>query len=292
MPDITPVKKHKTATRIIWTIVFIGIALLSFYVARPHLIDQATYARSTEYLDDKTAKASMLSLGSTSASLIVTLLPEDAGTPIANELAKFTAYLMIVMSAIYLEKYLLTAIGFTASVVVIVGCTAALAATWIREEAKLKWKVYAYRLFIFGLCFAFMIPLGCRCGIEIERMNADSIEQALNDAQTANEIAKAIPAEEENKNILGKVNDFFTGIWDSAGEAYEWAKGVLKDYMSSIAVMLVTTVVIPILMFLTFLWLIRALTRKDFVTALIDIVDRAVGKITGSSKAAQAKETE
>ncbi len=114
------------------------------------------------------------------------------------------------------------------------------------------------------------------CGRAIELANADSIKMALNDAQSANKMVESIPAEEGNKNIFDKVGDFFSGLWKSATEAYEWAKTVVNNFMSSIAVMLVTTIVIPILIIFCFLWLIKFLTKRDFVVAVVGFADRIV----------------
>ena len=60
----------------------------------------------------------------------------------------------------------------------------------------------------------------------------------------------------------------------SATKAYEWAKTVLSNYMSSVAVMLVTTIAIPILMLFCFLWLVKFLTKRDFVIAVVGYADR------------------
>ena len=44
--------------------------------------------------------------------------------------------------------------------------------------------------------------------------------------------------------------------------------------MASVAVMLVTTIAIPILIFFCFLWLVKFLTKRDFVIALVGFADR------------------
>ena len=273
---------------------FIILMILSLTVFRPVLTNQTTYAEQAAYLNEKAANAKMLCLGSTSASLIVSMLPDDAGTPIANELANFSGYLLLVISAVFLEQYLLTTIGFVASTFIFpLGCICAICATIAASGTKVKWKEYAFRLLIFSICIVLVIPVGCMCGRAIELANADSIEMALNDARNANEMVESIPVEEGNKNIFDKVGDFFSGLWKSATEAYEWAKTVVNNFMSSIAVMLVTTIVIPILMFFCFIWLIRFLTKRDFVVAVVGFADRFVEStrrtLTGAGRALNKK---
>ena len=261
--------------KMIWIAVLVFIVILLLTVARPILVNQNTYTNSYEYLDNKMGNATMLSLGATSASLVVTLLPDDAGTPIANELADFTGYLLLVMSAIFLERFLLTTIGFISSSIILpLACIFAGLAIWAKPANKMKLKEYAFRLAIFGICIVLIIPAGCICGREIEKANEHSIQMAIHDAENANEIVKSIPAEEQGKNIFDKVGDFFSNLWDSATEAYEWAKTVLSNFMSSIAVMMVTTIAIPVLMLFSFLWLVHFLTKRDFVIAVVGYAEK------------------
>ncbi|MCR4884781.1 MAG: hypothetical protein K6A68_14500 [Clostridiales bacterium] len=138
---------------------------------------------------------------------------------------------------------------------------------------------YAIRIFIFCICIMAVIPLGCLCGQQIEAANAESIETAINDAETANEIVESIPDDAKNKNTFDKVGDFFSNLWNSASDVYDWVKGVLSNFVKAMAVMLVTTIVIPVLIFIACLCLIKFLTGRDFVRSAIDFK----GKVQTSS---------
>ena len=98
-----------TGTKVL---VMLLIAAVSIFVLSPYFSARGTYQDETDYLDEKLANANRLALGSTSISYLVSLLPDDHGTPIANELAKISGYLLAVISAVMLEKFLLTALGF------------------------------------------------------------------------------------------------------------------------------------------------------------------------------------
>ena len=269
MIELTTNKNNIIKKRI--TIVLLRALIVILYtIIRPILTNPETYKNSYTYLNEKLSNAKMLTLGSSSASLIVSLLPEDAGTPIANELAELSGYLLIVVSVIFMEQYLMTTVGFVASSIILpIACLFGIIATLIESESKTKLKEYATRLAIFGICITLVIPIGCFCGQNIEAMNSLSIETALNDAKQANEIIKSIPNETQNKNIFERVGDFFASLWNNASEAYEWSKSVLSDFLSSIAVMLITTIAIPLLVFFCFLWLIRFITKRDFVKLIL-----------------------
>ena len=93
----------------------------------------------------------------------------------------------------------------------------------------------------------------------------------MTNAREANSIVDQIP-EGEKQNIFGKVGEFFTNIWNSANQAYDWAKTVLANYLSSVAVMLVTTIAVPIILLLAFIWTVKYLTRKDFAALILSSI--------------------
>lgn len=180
---------------------------------------------------------------------------------------------MLVISAIFLEKYLLVTIGWVSTAIALLSCVFWAFAVLSKTGNKMKWKEYAVRTLIFSICIACIIPLGCYCGAAIEDANRDSIDRALQDAENANQIVESVPME-DNKDFFQKVGDFFAGLWDSAKQAYEWAKNVLNNFMASIAVMMVTTIAIPVLMFFAFLWAIKFLTKRDFVITVVGFADK------------------
>ena len=128
-------------------------------------------------------------------------------------------------------------------------------------------------MFIFGICIMLVIPLGCRCGQEIERINAQSIEKALQDAETADEIVQSIPQDERNKNVFEKVGELISSIWKRATNAYDWIKEVLNSFLKAVAVMLVTTIGIPTLIVFAFAWLVKYLTKGDFIKIVAGLMD-------------------
>lgn len=275
--EITPYSERKGGKMsLILKLILVVLAIvLIVMVVRPWLTDLKTYESQTQYLDGKLANANMLALGCSSASFVVSMLPDDTGTAISSELAEFTGYLLLVISAIFLEKYLLVTIGWVSTAIALLSCVFWIFAILSKSGNKMKWKEYAVRTLIFSICIACIIPLGCHCGQAIEDANRESIEQALEDARDANAIVESMPAEED-KDFFQKIGDFFANLWGSAKKAYEWAKSVLNNFMTSVAVMLVTTIAIPILMFFAFLWAIKFLTKRDFIISVVAFADNFV----------------
>ena len=97
-----------------------AILILSFtiilsctYVANK-LTDPATYSHTIEVLDNNRATVLALSAASAGASAAVSALPSDICSPLAEQLSRFTTWFLMILSVIYLEKYLLTIFGAAA----------------------------------------------------------------------------------------------------------------------------------------------------------------------------------
>jgi 4-amino-4-deoxy-L-arabinose transferase-like glycosyltransferase len=91
-------------------------------------------------------------------------------------------------------------------------------------------------------------------------------------------VSSAEPFLSSDKSVIGIAwradtdSEFFTNIWNSANQAYDWAKTVLANYLSSMAVMLVTTIAVPIILLLAFIWTVKYLTRKDFAALILSSI--------------------
>ena len=83
-------------------------ALLSIFAVGKRASDPAYHQASIDALAEKQETVLELTATSTAASAAITLLPGDTATPIAEKLADLSGYFLIVLCAIFLEKYLLT----------------------------------------------------------------------------------------------------------------------------------------------------------------------------------------
>ena len=93
------------------TILFI-IALLSVTVVSDYATSLEVHAVTLEELDEKKMTALGLTASVTAVSTAISAIPGDAATPIAEQISELTTPLLIIVCAIYLEKFLLTTLGY------------------------------------------------------------------------------------------------------------------------------------------------------------------------------------
>ena len=90
------------------------VALISIFVLSKYATSTKFHEETIKALDAKKETVMELTAASTAASAAITLIPGDTATPIAEQIADLSSYFLIVICAIYLEKYLLTITGFGA----------------------------------------------------------------------------------------------------------------------------------------------------------------------------------
>ena len=179
--------ENEKQKKILFALIPIVIALLSFFVIARFTSSTEFNAKTIQSLDDKKTTVMELTAASTAASAAITLIPGDVGTPIANKLADLSSYFLIVLCAIYLEKYLVTITGYAAfKILVPIACVFFSGYLLWRKEIL---RVVAQKFLLFGLAVYLVIPASVKVADMIETTYASSIESTIETAkQTTDEI--------------------------------------------------------------------------------------------------------
>ena len=243
--------------RIICVAAAVILALASIFGVAKLTTDPAFYQKSIAALEEKQETVLELTAASTAASAAITLLPGDTATPIADKLADLSGYFLIVLCAIFLEKYLLTITASAAFKVLIPAAfaTAALFPHLRRTAGALAWK-----LALFSVAIMLVIPVGIRVSDLIEDTYQASIAATIQEAKEATDTIQSSQNEGSATEQSG-ISGFFSKVADSitgaAVGAVEKLRNVLNRFLEALAVMLVTTCLIPILVLLFFVWLVK-----------------------------------
>ena len=128
-----------------------------------------------------------LSLSSIGVSSAITMIPGDVATPIAEKLADLSTYFLLVLSAIYLEKYLVTITGYAAfKVLVPLACIICAVGIIMRSQLM---KQIAAKLAVFGFAIVLVIPASVGISNLIESTYHSSIQSTIDMAlETTEEI--------------------------------------------------------------------------------------------------------
>lgn len=237
-------------------------ALLSIFAVGKRASDPAYHQASIDALAEKQETVLELTAASTAASAAITLLPGDTATPIAEKLADLSGYFLIVLCAIFLEKYLLTITSCVSFTILIPAACALGIAALFSEKLRAALGKLAWHLLLFALAIAFAIPAGVKVSSMIEDTYRASIEETIANAeQTTEDIQSGHLGrggrERKKRPFPGLFSKVTEGITGAATAAVEQLKTVLNRFIEALAVMLVTSCLIPILVLLFFAWLVK-----------------------------------
>ena len=260
-------------------------ALLSIFAVGKRASDPAYHQASIDALAEKQETVLELTAASTAASAAITLLPGDTATPIAEKLADLSGYFLIVLCAIFLEKYLLTITSYVSFTILIPAACALGIAAIFSEKLRAALGKLAWHLLLFALAIAFAIPAGVKVSSMIEDTYRASI--IANAEQTTENIQSATSGEAdegEKSGLSGLFSKVTEGITGAATAAVEQLKTVLNRFIEALAVMLVTSCLIPILVLLFFAWLVKLMFGIDLPPLRVKLGDGKAHSTSGAPR--------
>ena len=236
--------------KIIAVVLLLAVALLSIFVISKPATNPETYSKTIQSIDSKKATVMSLTASAAAASTALAAIPGDVTTPIANQVMEISAYLLIVVCILVLEKSLLTVMGYLAfTILVPVACV--LFGIFIFTKKDML-KNLAIKFLVFALVIVMIIPFSLKISDLIYDANKSTVEQVTQAASQSIEDEQA----QEDKNWLESTLD---SIKDGISAAGETAKKVLNSFIDAIAMFIITYCAIPIIVVLVVIWFIKFL---------------------------------
>ena len=288
-------------TKCITAVVLLLAAILSVTVIGKYVSAPENHQKTIASLDEKKQTVMELTAASTVTSALITLLPGDTATPIAEKMADVSGYLLIVLCAIYLEKYLVTITGYVAFTYLI----PAACVLWILNLffANATVRKLAAKLAVFGIAIFLVVPASVKISDLIGDTYQAQIEATIEDAKSTQNIlensdmvndtnetedngtgatgtATGNAQEKENSNsgsvtnIFDWAKDAFSSAKDSVAnvvenvtisteELVQKVENSLNHFIEAVAVMVITSCVIPMLVLLLFFWMVKIVLDVD-----------------------------
>lgn len=253
----------KDYSKWIWIVVLAIIAIGSvMYSFKASLVE--TYPVSIASLDGKRSDILGLLAASAATSTAITVLPGDAATPIAEKLMDLSTYFMIVLAAIYLEKYLLTITGyFVFTWIIPVCCIVLIGGILSNRDA---FKNVAIKVAIFALAIHLVVPCSVMISNMIEETYNDSVKITITENETTGE--PEIKEEESDvgffESIQNKFEDLTDKVENGVTKVSDDLQQSLNGFIEALAVMIVTSCLIPILVIFVFGWITKLIFDLDF----------------------------
>ena len=288
-------RKKRIAAVVLLLVAILSVTVIGKYASAPE-----NHQKTIASLDEKKQTVMELTAASTVTSALITLLPGDTATPIAEKMADVSGYLLIVLCAIYLEKYLVTITGYVAFTYLI----PAACVLWILNLffANATVRKLAAKLAVFGIAIFLVVPASVKISDLIGDTYQAQIEATIEDAKsTQNILENSDPGNDTGESEIGtgtteaatantqeKTNSesgSVSNIFDWAKDAFSSAKdsvanvvenvtisteelvqkveNSLNHFIEAVAVMIITSCVIPMLVLLLFFWMVKIVLDVD-----------------------------
>ena len=286
----------------ITAVILLLVAILSITVIGKYASAPENHQKTITSLDEKKQTVMELTAASTVTSALITLLPGDTATPIAEKMADVSGYLLVVLCAIYLEKYLVTITGYVAFTYLIpIAC-----GLWILNLAfeNATVRKLAAKLAVFGLAISLVVPASVKISDLIGDTYQAQIEATIEDAKNTQSIlensgvvddtnaTETTGTTEASETVTGNVQEKENNNSGSVSNIFDWAKDAisgakdsvanvvenvtisteelvqkvensLNHFIEAVAVMIITSCVIPMLVLLLFFWMVKIVLDVD-----------------------------
>lgn len=266
MPVTEPIK-NKPSGKTVVLIALLLTAVLSVFVVAKFVTAPEFNAATIASLDAKKDTVMRLALAAAASSTALSLIPGDAAMPIADQIAGLTSYFIVILAAILLEKMLVTVVGYVVFTYIIpAACLLGVLYVFFENEAV---GGVAIKLALFGVVLFAAIPVSIHVSDLIDDAYRVSVEQTLATAEQnkgyIEEKKKALTAEDEN--WMGKIEGYLSGLTSKIGNdlsaMVKKGEATFAAFLEAIAVLIITSCVIPIVVLLIFAWIIRILFGFD-----------------------------
>ena len=252
------------------------VMLLSIFVISKAAADPANHTQTLEALDEKKTDVLTMTATSAGAATAIAAIPGDATTPVANKLADLTSYFLIILMVIFLEKYLVTLTGYaTFNILIPIACVLFIAGI---VAARRTLKVWAAKVAVFGVVIFLTIPASMKVSSIIEETHEISMENAI---QEAEEITEEInESTDSDGNIIEQALDKLAG---GVSGLLDKGEQILNQFIESIAVMFVTSCLIPIAVLMFVLWLVKIMFEVQ-ISVPRELPKKIARKMPGGKK--------
>lgn len=269
---------HSRLQKIVSVVILFALLLGSRFGIADFASSPESYAKSIAALDEKKMTVMELTAATAVASVAISAVPGDATTPIADQIAEFSSYLLVITGVILLEKFLLTLTGYlTFTWLIPIACVLGIIYTiW----GFPYFKKLAIRLTVFGLAICLIIPVSIKVGTIFEdtfelQTTVEQAEEGSQELQDENADSSAADTDSEDQSqtgLGGMLAQFGATLTSGVSQAVDKAKATLNHFIDAIAVLVISNCVIPILVMLLFI----ELAKSVFPTTVEGIFQKAV----------------
>ncbi len=239
-------------------LILIFIIVLSIFVLARKIPETKMIQNTIESIEESNKTIMEFSGATIATSLAISALPDDFASPLAGTLADMNTYFVFIFAVLFVEK-LVVIEGVKLSFVYIIPAACVLYILHVLFKKEI-FKNFATKLLILGLAVVFVIPFSTHFTEKVCEEYLVYVEETIAEANAgAEKVNEVMVSGEEEETIFDKLSEAFKTAIQGVSDLLTYFENVLKKCVNSIAIMIVTTFVLPLLVLVLFRWLLNEL---------------------------------
>lgn len=255
------------------------VGAISLFILADKLPEHSIITESLECVEENRETVMKLSAATLSASLAISAFPDDFATPLAESLTDMNIYFIGLLIILFLEKILLkSGIELAFAIMIPVACLLWAASIVLGKDLL---KGLALRVLVLAIAISAVVPVSTYAtkwvAAELLTYVDDTIVETADGADKINE---AMEGSEDEKTIFEKLSDLFQTAVNGVSDLMLHLQNTIRRCMNSIAILIVTNFVMPLLTFLVLKWVL-----KETFNVVLPSIPRPVHRHGGDTPA-------
>ena len=244
--------------KLVKILAIVFLMVFSFTVLT-HVIPESKFVQDTvKHLEDSQNTIMKFSGTTIATSLSLSALPNDFASPLASTVSDLNTYFIFIFAVLFVEK-LLVIEGIKIALVWMIPAACVLGILAIVFEKEM-FKNFANKLLILGISVIMVVPMSTHFTETVCADYLTYVDETIEEADAgAGKINEIMAEGNEQATFFDKLSDAFKTAISDVNDLLAYFKNVVKKCVNSVAVMIVTTFVLPMLVMLLFRWLLTEL---------------------------------
>ena len=244
--------------KLVKILAIVFLMVFSFTVLT-HVIPESKFIQDTvKHLEDSQNTIMKFSGTTIATSLSLSALPNDFASPLASTVSDLNTYFIFIFAVLFVEK-LLVIEGIKIALVWMIPAACVLGILAIVFEKEM-FKNFAKKLLILGISVIMVVPMSTHFTETVCADYLTYVDETIEEADAgAGKINEIMAEGNEEATFFDKLSDAFKTAISDVNDLLAYFKNVVKKCVNSVAVMIVTTFVLPMLVMLLFRWLLTEL---------------------------------
>ena len=249
---------EKNARLAIKILALLLVAAISFFFLSSWISDTGFVKHSLESVEKSSQTVMTFSAATLSASLAISAFPDDFASPLAESLADMNVYFIGILIVLFLEKILIQ-YGVKLAFAILIPWACIAGGLAIITNKKFL-TAFAVRLCVLGLTIAFVVPCSTHIADYVAADLTTYVEATIQETEDgADKITQATEGGDESKTIFEKLSDLFQVAIDGISDLMLHLKNNIRRCMNSIAILILTNCLMPVLTFAALKWILKEL---------------------------------